>query len=92
MMRDIILKTIGSEERVTGKVIVFFDRGFAIEERSIDGEGHYIHKMIDRFEVNSNRKIKSYKKAFKEELVKHLSCNTKEVYISQKVAEFLEKF
>ena len=95
MGRDIILKKIESEEMVEGKVIVFcYDRGwsFAIEERSIDAENRYIHKMIDRFEVNSNKKIKSYQKAFKEELVKHLSCNTKEVYLSKDVAQFLEKF
>lgn len=92
MGRDIILKTIESEEMVEGKVIVFADRGFAIEQRSIDAENRYTHKMLDRFEVNSNRKIRSYKKAFKDELLKHLSSNTKEVYLSKKVAEFLEKF
>ena len=90
MWKDIKLKKMGLEEKVEGKVIVFCDRGFAIENHYQEADGSYIKKVIDRFEINFYNS-KNHEKTLKKELAKHLNAHTKVVYINEKVAEYLEK-
>ena len=84
-------KVIGKEERVIGKVIVFLDRGYAIEKRIIDAKGEYYTEIVDRFDISSRRTIGNYKKAVYQEAKKHLSPETKTIYIEEDVAKFLER-
>lgn len=90
MFTGIKLKKVGLEEKVEGKVIVFWDRGFAIEEHYKEAEGIYNKKVVDRFEINFYNS-KNYEKTLKKELAKHLNRHTKVVYLNEKVAEYLEK-
>lgn len=92
MKRGIELKKIEQGEQVEGIVIDFGNnRSFAIEEYFMSENGSYIHRVIDHFEINSNKKIKNYQKTFQKELSKHISSETKIVYIKENVLQFLER-
>lgn len=84
-------KVIGKEERVIGKVIIFLDRGYAIEKRMIDEKGEYYTEIVDRFDISSRRTMGNYKRAVYKEAQKHLSPETKTIYIDEDVAKFLER-
>ena len=88
---EINFKVVGKQERVIGKVIVFLDRGYAIEKRMIDEKGEYYTEIVDRFDISSRRTMGNYKKAVYQEAKKHLSPETKTIYIDEDVAKFLER-
>lgn len=86
----ISFKVAGQNEEVQGKIIVFSERTFAIEERWIDEEGTYHKEIKDHFEINVNKKLKNYEKALKKEIMKHLNPETKVIYMTESVAKFLQ--
>lgn len=88
---EINFKVVGKQERVIGKVIVFLDRGYAIEKRCINEKGKYYTEIVDRFDVDSQIVLKNYKEAVYKEIKRHLSPETKVVYIDKEVEKFLER-
>lgn len=90
--KKISFKVIGKKENVIGKVIVFSDSGYAIEERIRDDTTGQIYKrLLDHFDISQSQKIKTYRKAFNREIMKHVSPNTTIVYIDENVENFLKR-
>lgn len=90
--KKIDFKVIGREENVIGKIIVFSNGGYAIEERARDDVTGKIYKrLLDHFDIDQSQKIKNYRKAFNKEIIKHISPNTTIVYIEDSVDNFLKR-
>lgn len=84
-------KVIGKDDEVVGKVIVFFEREFGIEVRtqnSITGEIYRV--TVDNFNVNEKKNKSKYKLAFYNEVKRHVSKETRVVYIEEGVNEYIE--
>lgn len=84
-------KVIGKDAEVVGKVIVFFDREFGIEVRTKNSVTGEIYRMtVDNFNVNETKKNLIYKLAFYNEAKRHVSKETRVIYIEEGVKEYIE--
>ncbi len=88
-MGNIEIKSISRTQKVMGIVICFNNRTYGVA-KCYYKDGRYIKKIVDHFEVNTSEKKRGYKKAFLKELKKHISSETKIVYLEEDVARFLQ--